>query len=67
MRHLFPGFLQLLPENLRRVGLYDDLCFEIGTGAIAKIFVILPCETIRAAVHAPAIAIYRIAPTAFPI
>ena len=45
----------------------DYLCLKIRAGSIAEVFVILPGKAIRASVDAAPIAIYGIAPAAFPI
>ena len=67
MRHRVTRLFQLLTQYLRRVWLDDDLCFKIGAGAEAKVFVILPRKTIRAAMDAAAIAVDREPPAAFKV
>src|SRR5258708_26049419 len=67
MRYLVSCFFQFLPEQHRSIGFHDDLCLKIGPSSVTKILMILSCKTICASVHATAIAIECISPTAFPV
>src|SRR3989442_4340097 len=49
-----------MTQKLRRAHLHDDLSFKIGAGAVAKILVRRPAETIGAAMDAASIAIDRV-------
>ena len=67
MRHPVSRFLQLTPEQLRRIRLDDDLRLEIRPSPVTKEFMVLPCEAIRASVDAASVTVDRVAPPAFPI
>lgn len=66
MRYLVTDLFDLLTKYLRRVRFDNDLCLKVGSGAIAKIFMVLAGKTIGASMNTSAIAVDGISPTAFP-
>ena len=56
-----------MTKKFGSVGLDDDLGLKIGAGTVTEVLVILPGKAIRTAVNTTAVAIDRVAPTAFPI